>query len=71
VTLRYWFGWLAQVSRAQGVNLTHEGVKERVLHVEHLANWRGTVAEAQRLVLDYVAHALQDAGNPKQEALKW
>ena len=42
-----------------------------MLHVEHLTEWRGTLAEAQKLVLDYVAQALQDAGNPKQEAMKW
>lgn len=64
-----WFAWLDDVRKEHAVNLTHEGVKERVLHVEHLAEWRGTLAEAQKLVLDYVAQALQDAGNPEQLGL--
>jgi len=61
-----WFAWLSETARTSGVNLTHESVKERVLHVEHLAEWRGTVAEAQKAVLDYVEQALRDAGNPEQ-----
>jgi hypothetical protein len=64
-----WFTWLSETARTSGVNLTHEGVKRLVLHVEHLAEWRGTVAEAQRAVLDYVETALKDAGNPEQLGL--
>lgn len=64
-----WFAWLSETARTSGVNLTHEGVKERVLHVEHLAEWQGTLAEAQRAVLDYVEQTLRDAGNPEQLGL--
>jgi len=63
---RYWFAWVREVSRQHAVNLTHDGIKKRVLHVEHLAEWQGTLAEAQQCVLEYVQQKLQDAGNPMQ-----
>jgi len=63
---RYWFAWVREVARQYAVNLTHEGIKERVLHVQHLADWTGTLAEAQQAVLDYVKQRLQDAGDPAQ-----
>jgi len=66
---RYWFAWVREVSRQHAVNLTHQGVKERVLQVAHLAEWEGTLAEAQRAVLDYVQQKLRDAGDPVQLGL--
>lgn len=62
--------WLAQVNKAHAVNLTYEGVKRHALAVEHLAEFTGTYAQAQRAVLEWVWRIKTEAGWPRQRALK-
>jgi hypothetical protein len=50
---RFFFGWLNGVNKLQGTKVDYEAVKAR-LGVKHLGEYTGTLADAQKAVLDLV-----------------
>ncbi len=65
----YFHAWLRDVNRAHTVNLTYEGVKAHALKVAHLAEYNGSLGEAQKAVLDWVKRIKAEGGNPRQISL--
>ncbi len=61
--------WINEVLQKRAVNLTWETIKEKALHVKHLAEFTGKYDEAQRAILALVADVLKAAGNPEQASV--
>jgi hypothetical protein len=50
---RFFFGWLRDVNKARHTDVTFDAVKQ-LLGVKHLGEYTGTLADAQKAVLDLV-----------------
>jgi pyrroloquinoline quinone (PQQ) biosynthesis protein C len=66
---RAWFAWLKEANAYRGLSVSYAEVKANALRVEHMGEFGGTFAEAQKIVLDYLDNKVYQASTVDDEGV--